>query len=391
MRVVWHTLAAAAILSAAAPPVFAQNVEVRVKVDSKAVQETMREISAEVREAVRAAFGPEFRQELQGAARDIAGAFESLGRIALDTADWGDWAQSQRFRATQTERETRRFNIGATGQLDLDSISGDITIRPSSGRELVVELVRHARGTTDAAVKAGLTQVRVESEERNGRVTVKTVYPSGRQRDYSVSVDYIVSAPAGTRITTRSISGDVTVQGITGELSIGTTSGDVKVTDAPRLTSATTVSGDLALTNVGAEGLLEGSTMSGDIVATGVKARRLDLGAISGGVTARGVTAGDVKLKSMTDDVIFEGALTPRGRYEFSTHSGDVQLTLDGQVGFSFEAQTFNGSIRSDLAVQARNTGSRASARSLTGTFGDGSAVISATSFSGDVVVLRKR
>jgi hypothetical protein len=41
--------------------------------------------------------------------------------------------------------------------------------------------------------------------------------------------------------------------------------------------------------------------------------------------------------------------------------------------------------------VQTRNTGSRASARSLTGTFGDGSAVISATSFSGDVVVLRKR
>ena len=114
------------------------------------------------------------------------------------------------------------------------------------------------------------------SEERGGRVTIKTVYPSQRGRsEYSVNVSYIVSAPAGTRISTRSISGSTLVEGIDGEVSVHTTSGDVKITDAARVMSATTISGEITLTNVGAEGLLEASTASGEILATGVKARRL--------------------------------------------------------------------------------------------------------------------
>ena len=76
-------------------------------------------------------------------------------------------------------------------------------------------------------------------------------------------------------------------------------------------------------------------------------------------MTARGIAAGDVKLQSMSDDVIFDGALTPRGRYEFSSHSGDVRITLDGQVGFSLDASTFSGTVRSGLDIQLTSTGTR--------------------------------
>ncbi len=163
-------------------------------------------------------------------------------------------------------------------------------------------------------------------------MTIKTVYPNQRRgtQQHSVSVSYVVSAPAGTRIPTHSLSGDVSIQGIDGELSVNTMSGDVVITDAARLTSAKTLSGDLTLTNVATEGLLEASTMSGEIVAVGIKARRVDLNAVSGGVSARGVEAGEVKLGSMSDDVVFEGPLAPRGRYEFTSHSGDVSITLVG-------------------------------------------------------------
>jgi DUF4097 and DUF4098 domain-containing protein YvlB len=384
MKIAWQTLAAAALITATAAPAGAQNVDVRVKVDTKAIQEATRE----VREAVREAFGPEFRRDITHAARDIAGVFEGLGTLAWNAGDWG---QSSRYRASQTDRETRRFNIGASGQLDLETLSGDITIRPSSGRELVVEIIKEARGTTDAEAKTGLSRVRVDSEERAGRVTVKTVYPNERQANYRVSVSYVVTAPAGTRVSTHAVSGDVTVTGISGELSVSTMSGDVTITDASHVTGAKTVSGDLTLRNVGAEGLLEASTMSGEIMATGIKARRLDLGTVSGGVTVRGVTADDVTLKSMSGDVVFDGALTARGRYEFSTHAGDVRITLDGQTGFTFEGSTFNGSVRSDLPLKLTTLGSRRGpTRNVRGTFGDGSAVLSATSFSGAVVITKK-
>ncbi len=391
MRFVRCTLAAAAILAITASPALAQ-VDVRVKIDTKAVREAAQEVVREVHLAVHTALGPELRRDLEDAVRDLVESFEDWGNRPWGSGDRG---QSQRFRATQTDRETRRFTIGQSGQLDLEALSGDVTVRRGSARELVVEIVRDSRGTSDATAKAGLDAIRAVSEERGGRVTIKTVYPSQRGRsEYSVSVNYIVSAPAGTRISARSMSGDVFVDGIDGELSASTMSGDVKVTDSSRLTSASTASGDITLTNVASEGLLEASTLSGGILATGVKARRASLGTISGSVVARGIESENVKLTSMSDDVTFEGPLTPRGRYEFSTHSGDVHLILDGRTGFSFEGSAFSGSVRSDLTLQNTRTETRTrrtgSNRNLSGTFGDGSAVITATSFSGSVVVTKK-
>jgi DUF4097 and DUF4098 domain-containing protein YvlB len=393
MRLARYTLAAAAMLGITATPALAQ-VDVRVRIDTRAVREAAQDVAQEVRLAIRSAVGPEFRRDIEGAIRDMAEAFEEFGNLPWGSGDWGQ----SRLRATLTDRETRRFNVGATGQLDLETLSGDVTVRRGSGRELVVEIVRAARGTTNATAKAGLDAIRAVSEERGGRVTIKTVYPSQRGRsDYSVSVDYIVSAPAGTRISTRSVSGDVFVEGIDGELTARTTSGDVKVTDAARLLSASTASGDVTLLNVGAEGLLEASTLSGSITATGVKARRITLGTISGAVVARGIESENVKLTSMSDDVTFDGTLTPRGRYEFSTHSGDVHLILDGRTGFSFEGSAFSGSVRSDLTLQGSRTEARTGTgrrtgnnRNLSGTFGDGSAVITATTFSGSVIVTKK-
>jgi len=394
MKFAQYSAAAMALVAMTATPAVAQ-VDVRVKVDTKVMKDAAQDVAREVRAALHSALGPEFRRNMEEMARDLASAFEGLGEIDWD---FGDWTQSQRYRATQTDRETRRFTVGPNGQLDLETVSGDITIRRGSGREIVVEIVREARGLTDADAKTALTQVKAVSEDRGGRVTVKAVYPNMRRgSDYSVSVSYIVSAPVGTRLSTRSLSGDVTVDGIDGELSINTTSGDVKVTDCTRLVSAKTVSGDMTLTNTGSDGRLEASTMSGEITAAGLKARRLDLGTVSGGITARNITADDVKLASMSDDVWFEGTLTPRGRYEFTSHAGDVHIVLDGKVGFSFEASTFSGSVRSDLALQGSRTATRAlggrraaEPRNLSGTFGDGSAVITANSFSGSVVVSKK-
>ena len=394
MRLARYSVAAAAMLAVSATPAFAQ-VDVRVKVDTKVIRETAQEIAREMRMAVHTALGPELRRDIHEAVRDLVESFEEWGN-----RPWGsdDREQSRRFPHTLNDRETRRFNVGASGELDLENISGDVTIRRGSGRDLVIEILRESRGTSEATAKAGLEAVRAVSEERGGRVIVRTPYPTVRGRnEYSVDVNFIISAPAGTRISTKSISGDVIADGISGELSVNTTSGDVRVTDSDHVVSATTISGDVTLTNVSAEGLLEASTVSGEVLATGVKARRVSLQAISGGVTARGIDATDVKMSTISDDVVFDGALTPRGRYEFTSQSGDVLITVDGRVGFAFEGSTFSGSVRSAVALQGSRTDNRNAAgrrtgtnRNLSGTFGDGSAVINANSFSGSVVVTKR-
>lgn len=396
-----ESLAALVVVGAVTTPAAAQPVEVRVKVDAQTIREVTREVSQEIREAMREVFSPDLRRDLQreltSASRDIADVIEHLSRNAWTGgygihADSTEWRQ-RNFPASQTDKETRTFVIGANGEFSLENLSGDIRIVPGSGREITVDITRHSRGRTDADARNGLTRVRVETLHRGDRLTTRTVYPQNeRQPNYSVSVDYVVTAPAGTRVTAKTLSGDVIVGAMTGDLMVSSTSGDVQVTGATRVTLAKTVSGDVTLRNCSGVDVLEASTMSGDVTGTNLKARRVELTSISGTVTGSGLNAQAVKLHSMSDDVVFDGDLTSGGRYEFSTHSGTVRLSLDGRTGFTFEGTTFNGSVRMDLPLKAETRGGvgRRANRNLRGTFGDGSATVTASTFSGNVVVTKR-
>lgn len=392
-------LPALVLAGVVATPASAQPVDVRVKIDTHAI----RDVAQEIREALREVFGPEMRLDLQreissvtreisSATREIAHVVESLSRGHWEGYSERHAAGQRNFPAALEDKETRTFAIGPNGEFDLDNLSGDIRLVVGTGRSLVIDIIRQAHGRSNNDARTGLNRVRVETTHRGDRVTAKTVYPNERQSNYSVSVDYIITAPAGTRITAKTISGDVTVGAFTGDLSINTTSGDIQVTGATHLVHAKTISGDLVLRDVSAEGLLEAGTMSGDVTATNVRARRVDLGSISGSVTARNVDSAAVKLNSMSDDVLFDGDLAAGGRYEFTSHSGTVRLALDGRTGFTFEASTFSGSVRTDLPMKLSNTGTgtRRPNRNVRGTFGDGSATVTATSFSGSVVITKR-
>jgi len=89
------------------------------------------------------------------------------------------------------------------------------------------------------------------------------------------------------------------------------------------------------------------------------------------------------------------GTLAHHGRYEFKSNSGDVRLTLTGNTGFEVEAHSFSGDIRSDFPISTHGTSDTSSRRGphrslLQGTFGDGSAVIDITTFSGSIVIAKR-
>ena len=99
-------------------------------------------------------------------------------------------------------------------------------------------------------------------------------------------------------------------------------------------------------------------------------------------------------------NVAYEGALARNGRYELTAHSGSIRLTLPESPGFSLSADTFSGTIRSDLPVTfedrgpARGRGRRAiggiSRNSIRARFGDGGAELMVRSFSGDIVISKR-
>jgi DUF4097 and DUF4098 domain-containing protein YvlB len=361
-------------------PARAQDVRVQVKIDPAVVAE----LRLALKDVVNSDVGREIGAAVRDAMRETTRALPAMAEMGAAAA--GGW-QDRNFRVEQQDTEKRTLSLGQNGSLELKNISGDITVAAGTGRDTTIEIVRKSRGRTDADAKLGLEQVKVEIDARGERATVEARYPNQTHQVYSVSVFYTVTAPAGTHITIKSISGEASVKGIKSDTSVDVISGGIHVTDGG-VSSATTISGDVTLANVSTDGTLNVGSVSGDVKLDQVKCRRLSSSVISGTVTAHDITCSSAELKSMSGDVDYSGPLAKGGRYELQTHSGDTRLTVTGNVGFDLQASTFSGQIRIEPPLQLQ--GASLTRRSARGTVGDGSASVVATAFSGDVVIVKK-
>ena len=239
-----------------------------------------------------------------------------------------------------------------------------------------MEIVKTARGRDAADARALLQLVIVDASERNGRADVKAQYPNsddmrGRnRRNVNVNVAFTVTAPAGTRISAETISGDIRVTDIKGDVSAKTISGSVEITDA----------------QVG--GTLESSSVSGDVTLRRVSAKRVDAGSVSGDIKLEDVQAERVSAHTMSASIWMTGTLMKNGHYELKGFSGDVRVVLGGNTGFELDASSFSGEISAkDFPVTSRGRPGR---HSLSGTYGDGSAVLDLSTFSGSIVISRR-
>lgn len=300
-------------------------------------------------------------------------------------------------RDEQVERTTRTVKLGANALLALGNIAGDITVTRGGGSEATIEIVKTARGRDAADVREQLEMVQVEVTERAGRAEVRTRYPNdesrrNNRRNFNVSVAYNVAAPAGTRISLESISGNIKITDIKGEISANTISGDVRITGAGRINAAKTISGAVEIVDAQIDGALDSSSVSGDVVLRRVTARRIDAGSVSGNIRLEELQCDRVSASSTSGSVAYAGTLARNGRYEMNSFSGEIRLVLSGNTGFEIDANSHSGEVRSDLAITTRGpeTTRRGRRTTLSGTYGDGSAMLDLTTFSGSIVISRK-
>jgi DUF4097 and DUF4098 domain-containing protein YvlB len=298
----------------------------------------------------------------------------------------------------QTERFSRKVKIGRDGRVSLANIAGDIMVTGGTGDEVSIEAVKRTRGD-----RSELASVHIDVAERAGRVEVQTTHTLRRDR---VSVDYTVSVPAATSLEIHSISGSIKVTGVRGTVRAETISGDVTATDTPKLEAAKSTSGNVSISGVSIEGELSVGSLSGTVTARNIKAHGLDLGSVSGNVMVADVTCDRLGAKSVSGSIEYAGTLNKAGRYEITSHSGTVRLTLTNPPGFELNANSFSGSVRSDFPMTiggsasssaTSTTGDRngrrrvvVSNRTMRATYGDGSATLTIRTFSGDIVISKK-
>jgi DUF4097 and DUF4098 domain-containing protein YvlB len=279
-------------------------------------------------------------------------------------------AQRHHYRDTDDEVGSRIDTTVALergGTVDLSLVSGEIMVTSWDRNEVRV------KATSEEGI------LRFDASPSRVAVGVRSNHGDMGDTRYEITI------PATARLTSRSVSGNITTRGGS-EVEAHSVSGDVSVSDASGRTTVESVSGGARATHIG--GGLRANTVSGDLEISDITGD-VDVQTTSGEIELTGIHSSYVHAETVSGDVRFSGSLDTRGTYQFRSHSGDVRLALP-PTGASLSIQTFSGDIESDypmtLQPGRREGGGR---QRVEFTINGGGARVSAESFSGDITIER--
>jgi DUF4097 and DUF4098 domain-containing protein YvlB len=282
--------------------------------------------------------------------------------VGISVAPAGALAQSRNYR----DRIDTTFQFDRTGTVVLGNGSATIVV---NGWDQATIRIRAQGDQGTLGFSASARRV--------------TVDPSRSSDDVEIEV----WVPRGVRVEARTNSGDITIHGTRGDVDAQTSSGDISIVDVREVT-ATSLSGDADIRQT--TGAVTATTNNGDLSVSNVHGN-IDATAISGDVSITRAVSKIVHGASTSGSVAYSGTVEAGGRYDLTTHSGDVELTLPRDASAQVDVATWNGTVDSDFTITIKPGSSIGSGSGMTKhytfTIGAGSARITAETFSGDIVI----
>jgi len=284
--------------------------------------------------------------------------------------------RAERDREREQERRERELagaldttvTFDARGTVTVTCPGGDVVVTGTDRNQIVVK-ARTERG-----------QIRFVSNGTNA-----TLEPAANRG--CSDAQFELSVPNGVRLVAATWSGSLKVSGVHGEVEAHAQSGDIDVRDAGENLDVETLSGDIVIQGV--RGTTNVHTLSGDVTLGGARGD-VEIETVSGDIELRDVVAKQIRTHSTSGDLEFGGTIASAGRYEFSTHSGELRLALPANVGAQLSLSTFSGEIDSAFPITLTQGGhsiGASQAKKLNFSLGQGSARIIAETFSGDVTL----
>ena len=274
-------------------------------------------------------------------------------------------AQAQ-ARAPQTD-ETVPVSRGT--RLAIDNYAGEVVIH-TWDKEAVHVQARHAART------------RVSIRNGAGGISISAVSSNGQ----AGSVDYDITAPSWMVMKVEGHFNFVTIEGAQNEVSVLTVRGDIVVKGSAGSITAKTIEGEILVE--GGRGKLSLSSVNQGIKVTGASG---DVAAdtTNGSITLSGMDATTVEAATINGNVSYDGTLAARGRYSFTTHNGDIALTVPESTNATFNVRTYNGEFATSLTLNGPDRSEVRRGRRVAYTLGNGSAEVEMESFGGAIRLRR--
>jgi DUF4097 and DUF4098 domain-containing protein YvlB len=260
---------------------------------------------------------------------------------------------------------------------------GAVTVSDVAGR---VQVTGWDRPEVQVTGKLGSGVERLDVLRQGNRVEVKVILPRFSLPTRSGEAELQVQVPRASSLEVATVSADVSVGGVQGELEFRSVSGDIAAGLGSSPVEIKSVSGDVTLRGAGRPGKLRVSTVSGDLKLEQV-AGSLEVISVSGDVRARLGAMTSLRVRTTSGDMNLAAGFDRGASFDLESVSGDVQVAAPGPVGFALEAESFSGDVSSCFGARATRDRDGAPNSRLEATRGDGSGRLRIKTMSGDVQV----
>ncbi len=292
--------------------------------------------------------------------------------------------------AESKERTLDLRSLEGTPRLTVQHHTGDVSIQTWDRAEVLIRIPDYEDGDIEEMlqIRQEGSEIRVSSNlgdgghrrwEKHGRAIGRQVEEALREGDFASigeqigrwvegmrgprpDIDIEITIPAACDVAVRSLSGEIQISGVTGNIYLETASGDSHLS--------------------GSQGNLLVKTASGGFEATGFSGR-LGVRTASGDVSIRGGVLQAFNIGSISGDIALAGQITPDGEYGIRTTSGDTHLALPADAACTVQVRTVSGDIDCELPYQRTRESRRHMALAING----GGPTVQFGSISGDLSI----
>lgn len=286
-----------------------------------------------------------------------AGIAAVLGLLAMPA-----WGESIEKRAPADPR----------GEVEIVNVAGSVRVMGWNRAEIDV------RGELQDEAE------RLDFATDGNRTTIRVVLP--RNRSNSGGSDLVVRVPEMSALRVNTVSADQEIDGVRGLQRLQAVSGLIHAESSGEDFQAKTISGDILVTgSTGAKpAIYTLTTVSGDITLSKILGE-IEVETVSGDMTIEANELTRARIRTTNGDAEIAARLPSGARLDAETINGDVSLKVLGNVDAEFNVHTFNGDIVSCYGEEAVRSRERGPGHDLNFTRGSGSARVMIRTLNGGV------
>jgi DUF4097 and DUF4098 domain-containing protein YvlB len=275
----------------------------------------------------------------------------SIQQATVVTLVFATYLSAAAFAETRKEY---RYTVGPKANISIDTQYGGISVKPSTGNEVVVTAILKS------------TNVEVDQQQTGNRIQVASHLLQGADQQTG-QVDYEVLIPSDATLNLHSSTGPLSAERLQGDLTLEGTDAVVNIRDVQN-------------------GHVHVRTMRGPITLTDVRNGHVEVASISGEVHMKSVAGPLVQANTGSGKIVYDGDFGSAGDYKFTTHTGDIEAWAPANVSADFSAHSVIGRVQNDFPLQPKHSRfSIEAGRSFFGTVGKAASEVVLRSFSGKI------